>query len=63
VLSKALEADLAGVVVCGYDKDGDYYFASSVASGSRALWLLRQCEKRLLEEDTNMGGEPGTDGA
>jgi hypothetical protein len=47
VLSAAV-AKMEGVVVIGYDKDGDEYFASSYADGGTVLWLLERCKTRLL---------------
>lgn len=38
-----------GVVILGYDKEGDLYFASSIADGGDVLWLLELAKKRLLE--------------
>ena len=38
-----------GVVVVGFDDDGDFYFASSLADGGTVLWLLEQAKKKLLE--------------
>lgn len=38
-----------GVVVMGYDDDGDLYFASSIADGGNVLWLMRKLEMALLE--------------
>ena len=32
-----------------WDKDGDLYFASTMADGGEVLWLMEQCKKRLLE--------------
>ncbi len=49
VLNSALQHGLESVVITGYDKDGKEYFASSLADGGDALWLLKRCEKRLLE--------------
>lgn len=40
---------LDGVVLIGWDKDGDFYFASSYAAGTEALWLLEKAKKALLE--------------
>lgn len=37
-----------GVVIIGYDEDGDFYFASSVADGGTILWLLETAKKNLL---------------
>ena len=49
VLRKAQEAGLKTVVIAGYDADGEEYFASSVADGGEALWLLERCKRQLLE--------------
>jgi hypothetical protein len=38
-----------GVVVMGFDDEGDFYFASSIADGGSVIWLLEQAKKRLLE--------------
>lgn len=38
-----------GVVILGFDDDGDFYFASSIADGGAVLWLLELAKKRLLE--------------
>lgn len=48
VLESAL-GKLEGVVVLGYDKDGQEYFASSYADGGDMLWLLERAKKALLE--------------
>lgn len=48
VLEQAL-GKLDKVVLTGFDKAGDYYFASSCADGGDVLWLLRKCEQKLLE--------------
>lgn len=41
----------AGVVIIGFDDDGDLYFASSIADGGDVLWLMEMAKKRLLEVD------------
>lgn len=46
VLEKARH--LQGVVILGYDQDGDEYFASTYADGGIVMWLLRKCEHNLL---------------
>ena len=38
-----------GVVVMGFDDEGELYFASSIADGGTVLWLLEMCKMRLLE--------------
>lgn len=49
VLTKALDAGLTGgVVILGYDKDGDEYFASSISDGSSVLWLMERLKMKLL---------------
>lgn len=47
VLNGAL-GKLESVVIAGFDKDGDEYFASSVADGGTALWLLERMKMKLL---------------
>lgn len=37
------------VVVVGYNKEGELYFASSVADGGAVLWLMELAKKALLE--------------
>ena len=39
---------LEGVVILGYDKDGDEYFASSYADGGTVNWLMDRLKKQLL---------------
>lgn len=48
VLNKARDK-LDDVVILGYDKDGEFYFASSISSGPEVLWLLESLKKQLLE--------------
>jgi len=38
-----------GVLVLGFDDDGELYFASSLADGGEALWLMEKAKKALLE--------------
>ena len=40
-----------GVVLIGFDEDGDLSFASSIADGGTVLWLLEHAKKALLEVD------------
>jgi hypothetical protein len=46
-LEKA-KGQLGGVLILGFAKDGEEYFASSYADGGTALWLLERCKHRLL---------------
>lgn len=48
ILNKAL-GELDNVVVIGFDKDGELYFASSDSGGGDVLWLLKKAEKLLLD--------------
>ncbi len=47
VLKKA-EGKLQGVVLMGYDKDGDFFAASSYADGGDVLWLIELLKKQLM---------------
>ena len=56
ILQGALEADLDEVVIVGFDKDGNEYFASSVADGGqcmyhlqRGIWALNKTTDKLSE--------------
>lgn len=40
---------LQAVVILGYDHEGNEYIAMSQADGGDVLWLMRRCEKMLLE--------------
>jgi len=51
---RVLEAAIGGlesVVVIGYTKDGEEYFASSIADGGTTNWLLDRCKRKLLDID------------
>lgn len=48
ILRKATEKDLDAVVVIGWDKDEEFYFASSYADGPEVLWLLAMAQRNLL---------------
>jgi hypothetical protein len=39
---------LEGFFICGHDKDGQEYFASTYADGGDVLWLLERMKLRLL---------------
>ena len=39
---------LQSVIVIGYDIDGEEYYASSIADGPNALWLIRRTEHKLI---------------
>ena len=40
---------LEGVVIMGWDTEGNEYFASSYADGGTVLWLAERMKKMLLE--------------
>ncbi|HEX7891463.1 MAG TPA: hypothetical protein VF522_19080 [Ramlibacter sp.] len=44
------KGDLSGVVIMGWDKEGNEVFASSYADGGTVLWLLERCKQRLLSD-------------
>jgi len=47
VLQAAL-GKLERVVIAGVDKDGNEYFASSMADGGDTIWYLERCKLLLL---------------
>lgn len=48
VLIGALNGRLTKVVLAGYDENGEEYFASNMADGADAGWLLDRCKLNLL---------------
>lgn len=48
VLSKAI-GNLTEVVVMGFDKDGNEYFASSVSDGGSVLWHIERAKHKLMQ--------------
>lgn len=48
ILEKA-KGKLEGVIVIGFTKDDEEYFASSYADGGTVNWLLDRCKHCLLE--------------
>jgi hypothetical protein len=63
ILSWAQEADLESVVVVGYTKDGDEYFASSKADAAQVVWHLQRAIWRLNKVCDRMAGPSGDDAA
>ena len=53
VLESAV-GELESVVVIGFTKEGEEYFASSVADGGTALWMVERFKKKLLEVPEEM---------
>ena len=50
ILNGAIEEDLESAVVVGRTRDGDIYFASSLADGPETLWLIEKIKAALLSE-------------
>lgn len=49
VLNSALEADLDTVLVIGYDKSGNFYFAGSQSDGPENIWLCEMAKHKLIK--------------
>ena len=47
ILREAI-GELNEVVVTGYDKEGELYFASSKSDGAAVVWLLERAEHKLM---------------
>ena len=50
VLEGAKESIGEGVVIIGWDKEGELYFASSIADGGEVNWLLDHAKIALLSD-------------
>ena len=48
VIEDAVKAELTDIVICGYTKDGEEYFAASFADGGEVLWLIERLKMKLL---------------
>lgn len=53
VLQEAKEWACEGVIIIGWDTDGDLGFASSIADGGEVLWLLEKAKQALLNQGVN----------
>jgi hypothetical protein len=42
---------LEGLVIMGYDTDGELYFASTYADGGTVLWLMEQLKLKLMRPE------------
>lgn len=47
VLERA-KGKMEGVVLIGWDNDGELYFSSTYADGGNVLWLLEKTKQALL---------------
>lgn len=48
---KAAIGELESVLVIGFDKEGEFYGASSLADGGDLLWLMELCKRALMDRD------------
>jgi len=46
------KGQLEGVVLIGFDKQGQVYAASSYADGGAVMWLLEMCKQKLFASNT-----------
>lgn len=49
VLTAAIEAGLSEVVICGFDLEGNDYFASSSPDAGEVNWTLDRAKWRLMQ--------------
>lgn len=49
ILKAAIEADLQGVMVMGFTKEGEFYAATTYADGGAVLWLMEVTRGKLME--------------
>ena len=47
---EAAKTKMTGVVLLGWNEDGELYFASTFADGGEVLWLLEKCKQLLLKD-------------
>ena len=46
---RAAIGKLEGVVISGFDKDGEVWAASSYADGGTVMWLLEACKTKMMD--------------
>ena len=49
VILEMAKGKLEGVVLVGFDKDGEVYAASSYADGGDVMWLLEACKTKMMQ--------------
>jgi len=49
VVNDEAAENLESAIVIGWDKDGDFYFDSTLAAGPEVLWLLEICRLSLMK--------------
>lgn len=47
-LEAAARANLADVIIIGWDEEGELFFSSSMADGPEVLWLIEKAKAALL---------------
>lgn len=59
-LEGAAEYGLERVVIIGFDKDGEFYFASSQAESGEVLYFLERAKWELMkmEDEIRENGDP-----
>ena len=57
VLAKATERGLESCVVVGYTKEGDEYFASTLADAGEVVWLLERSKHKLMKVVDDLAGD------
>lgn len=58
ILDGAREADLETAAVLGWEQNGDFYFASTIADPTKLLWLLKTAERALFNMAEDNEGTP-----
>lgn len=51
IIEGAVNADLETVIILGYDKDGEEYFASSTGTTGTILLLMERFKLQLLSDE------------
>ncbi len=46
-----LKGKIENFVVLGYDKEGNFFFSSTIADGGDILWLIEILKKRMVVDD------------
>jgi hypothetical protein len=49
MILEAAKDKLEGVVIVGFDKNGEVYAASSYADGGNIMWLLEACKLKMFD--------------
>lgn len=49
ILLKEAIGELASCIILGYKKDGEEFFASSLADGGNVVWHLERAKHKLMQ--------------